>query len=40
MKSYDIRHANELHNIIKRTLSVVEDLRIDLSRMPNIKVEM
>ncbi|MHA4769001.1 sigma factor-like helix-turn-helix DNA-binding protein [Staphylococcus capitis] len=38
MKSYDIRHANELHNIIKRTLSVVEDLRIDLSRMPNIKV--
>lgn len=38
MESYDIRHENELHNVIKRTLSRVEGLEINLSRMPNIKI--
>ncbi|SDK77822.1 RNA polymerase, alpha chain C terminal domain [Jeotgalicoccus aerolatus] len=38
MESYNIKHENELHNIIRRTSENRRDLNIELSRMPNIAI--
>lgn len=38
MKSYNIKHENELHNIIRRTKENRKDLNIKLTRMPNISI--
>lgn len=38
MENYNIKHENELHNIIRRTSENRRDLNIELSRMPNIAI--
>ena len=38
MENYDIKHENELHNIIRRTSEKRKDLNIELTRMPNISI--
>ncbi|MCM0462447.1 hypothetical protein KC186_01615 [Staphylococcus aureus] len=38
MENYNIKHENELHNIIRRTSENRRYLNIELSRMPNISI--
>lgn len=38
MENYNIKHENELHNIIRRTSENRRVLNIELSRMPNIAI--
>ena len=38
MEKYNIKHENELHNIIRRTSEKRRDLNIELTRMPNIAI--
>ncbi|MGF7194099.1 DNA-directed RNA polymerase subunit alpha C-terminal domain-containing protein [Staphylococcus pasteuri] len=38
MKSYNIKHENELHNIIRRTKENRNNLNIKLNRMPTISI--
>lgn len=38
MEKYNIKHENELHNIIRRTSEKRHDLNIELTRMPNIAI--
>lgn len=38
MENFDIKHENELHNIIRRTSEKRSDLNIELTRMPNISI--
>src|SRR5699024_3356659 len=36
MNNYNIKNENELHNIIRRTYKSRKDLKVELTRMPNI----
>ncbi|MDT0672640.1 DNA-directed RNA polymerase subunit alpha C-terminal domain-containing protein [Staphylococcus chromogenes] len=38
MKKYNIMHENELHNIIRRTVQVFDDLIVKVTRMPNLSI--
>src|SRR5699024_4997173 len=38
MENYNIENENELHNIIRRTYKNREDLKVKLTRMPNISI--
>src|SRR5699024_4111397 len=38
MENYNIKNENELHNIIRRTYKSRKDLKVELTRMPNISI--
>lgn len=38
MENYNIKNENELHNIIRRTYKNRKDLKVELTRMPNISI--